>query len=767
MANFDTEREGQIEFYKTFLPLIDPNLTLDDILADDNDGVLNGNLLEFKLRVNDLNAVLFQCVKYLSSLRIKGKPVPANIIIVDLNGEQAYLYKSADYLDDIEKVYVGGASKSNAGFVGRAYDEKYAYGQDQLAVTRLIKRLKETEFTRIHIDENCIVGWATAFYKAVPNARKEDFIGDDTGKHKTIGEIRNPSVFAEYIYPYKGTSNVKFQYLMDKLNDTLQKKNLGAFYTPEPYAEKSHELLRMAIGRVPAGNDYVIIDRCAGTGNLEKGLTDEELSHCILSTVEYYEYKVMQEILGSKVRHIIPPIEANDTFNAGLVRGADALSEEYINNPVIKQYVDDPNCTIIMFENPPYADTTSVEHQRKGKGKSSTVWKRSFAVQEMRAGIKKTTASGTSVNDLGNVFIWTAFKYYLRQPTDSYVVYSPVKYWKAQHLINKRFIAGYAFNRRWFHTNIDACIMCALWSNEDSKIDEFELSGFDIVDGKLLQHPAPIPVHRIHSKFSTAYFDKRTFPDDANGGILCDANGLERTKKTSIRCTPVVNSNCIGYMVVYTSGFDNPDLHSYLLASGKYDGNGFYMRRDNYLEKLPMFCASRYITYNREWTERARIMKSGDGADRFNADVASGKLDQWLRKCLLFTCVEMQNHMRTFTGSDGRFYRNELCMDTTNGPTVASEDLKNLVCGPAEQRILDQWKTLMDAVKQADEYDPRLTYGVYQIFAEIDTSYKDDEGNTVWNNIEVHSALQTLKTLVKEYYNTEIVPTLFEYEFLK
>lgn len=767
MANFDTEREGQIEFYKTFLPLIDPNLTLDDILADDNDGVLNGNLLEFKLRVNDLNAVLFQCVKYLSSLRIKGKPVPANIIIVDLNGEQAYLYKSADYLDDIEKVYVGGASKSNAGFVGRAYDEKYAYGQDQLAVTRLIKRLKETEFTRIHIDENCIVGWATAFYKAVPTARKEDFIGDDTGKHKTIGEIRNPSVFAEYIYPYKGTSNVKFQYLMDKLNDTLQKKNLGAFYTPEAYAEKSHELLRMAIGRVPAGNDYVIIDRCAGTGNLEKGLTDEELSHCILSTVEYYEYKVMQEILGSKVRHIIPPIEANDTFNAGLVRGADALSEEYINNPVIKQYVDDPNCTIIMFENPPYADTTSVEHQRKGKGKSSTVWKRSFAVQEMRAGIKKTTASGTSVNDLGNVFIWTAFKYYLRQPTDSYVVYSPVKYWKAQHLINKRFIAGYAFNRRWFHTNIDACIMCALWSNEDSKIDEFELSGFDIVDGKLLQHPAPIPVHRIHSKFSTAYFDKRTFPDDANGGILCDANGLERTKKTSIRCTPVVNSNCIGYMVVYTSGFDNPDLHSYLLASGKYDGNGFYMRRDNYLEKLPMFCASRYITYNREWTERARIMKSGDGADRFNADVASGKLDQWLRKCLLFTCVEMQNHMRTFTGSDGRFYRNELCMDTTNGPTVASEDLKNLVCGPAEQRILDQWKTLMDAVKQADEYDPRLTYGVYQIFAEIDTSYKDDEGNTVWNNIEVHSALQTLKTLVKEYYNTEIVPTLFEYEFLK
>ena len=123
--------------------------------------------------------------------------------------------------------------------------------------------------------------------------------------------------------------------------------------------------------------------------------------------------------------------------------------------------------------------------------------------------------------------------------------------------------------------------------------------------------------------------------------------------------------------------------------------------------------------------------------------------------------------MRTFTGSDGRFYRNELCLDTTNGPTIASVDLKQLARGPAEQSILDQWATLMDAVKRTNEYDSTLTYGVYQIFADIDTSHKDDEGKTVWNNIEVHSALQTLKALVKDYYNAEIVPKLFEYEFLK
>lgn len=753
MASYNTEREGQIEFYQTFLPLIDPSLSLDDILADDNDGVLKGNLLEFKLRVNDLNAVLFQCIKYLSALRIKGKPVPANIVIVDLNSEQAYLYKSADYLADIEKVYSGGASKANSGFVGMSYKEKYDYSK-QLDASNLITVLKTTEWTKIHLDENCIVGWATAYYKTVPTARKEDFIGDDTGKHKTIGEIRNPTEFAKYIYPYTGQSNVRFQYLMDKLNDTLQKKNLGAFYTPKIYAEKSHELLRMAITRVPAGNDYVIIDRCAGTGNLEKTLTDDELSHCILSTVEYYEYKVLQEVLGSRVRHIIPPVEANDTFNAGLVRGADALSLEYINNPVIRQYVDDPKCTIILFENPPYTEPQAVD------GQKSAPWKNSYVLSEMKKRI-----SGTVSNDLGNAFIWSAFQYYLRQTTDSYVVYSPVKYWKVQNLVDKQFIKGFAFNRRHFHTNIDACIMVALWGNvSDTITQELWLEAFDVVDNAV-QYCGSLPVKKVLSLFSERYADKRLFADDTVTGITLGLDGLESSNTPRIK--PLYNDNLLGYMIAGSSGFDKPDLESSLMVAGCYRGNGFFVRKDNYLEKLPMFCASRYITYNRAWTERARIMKSADGADRYQADVASGKLDQWLRKCLLFTCLEMQNHMRTFMGSDGRFYRNELCLDTTNGETLASLDMALLSMGDAEKKLMAQWGHLIAEAKKTAEYDPSLTYGVYQIFSEIDTSYKDDNGKTVWLNLEVHSALQTLKTIVKEYYNTEIVPTLFEYEFLK
>lgn len=753
MDKYSLERDGQIDFYTMFLPRVDRSLDIDQILADNNDGVINGNLIEFKLHVSDLNAVLFQCIKYLSALRIKGKPVPANILIVDLNASTTWVYHAEKYLDYIEKIYYGGASRDNSGFIGGSADNVIHY-DTQLGAEDIIKILKEDHYTKIHVDENCIVGWATSFYKTVPTARKEDFLGDDSGKHKTIGEIRNPVHFEKYIYPYTGQTNVKFSYLMDKLNDTLQKKNLGAFYTPKFYADKSIELVRAAISRVPRGNDYIILDRCAGTGNLESGFTDEELSHCIVSTIEYYEYKVLQELLGSKVRHIIPPIETSDTFNAGLVTGADALSEEYIKNPIIKGYIDDPKCTIILFENPPYAEAN-------GTTKTDGSWKNSYAAMQMKQHVGKQAS-----NELGNIFIWSAFQYYLRQPTDSYIVYSPVKYWKVHHLVSKKFLGGYAFNRRHFHTNIDACIMCAYWSNEDADENSITITGYDydVASDKLIDQ-GDIPVHKLYDLISKLY-DGRSFDND-EPGIACDLSGSEAIdRKCYVK--KIHNKNIVGFLCSNGSGFDNPDLNSGLTVSGRYDGHGCYIRKDTYLEKLPLFCASRYITYNRAWTERARIMKSGDGADRYLRDVMSGKLNQWLRKCLLFTCLEMQNHMRTFIGSDGHFYRNELCLDCTNGDTLAIMNLATLTISDKEQALIDQWNTVLAYAKKTNNYNPSLTYGVYQIFDELDTYHKDEKTKSnVYDNVELHTALTCLKVLVKKYYNSEIVPMLFEYEFLK
>ena len=181
-----------------------------------------------------------------------------------------------------------------------------------------------------------------------------------------------------------------------------------------------------------------------------------------------------------------------------------------------------------------------------------------------------------------------------------------------------------------------------------------------------------------------------------------------------------------------------------------------------------MFAASRYITYNRTWTERSRIMKSGDAAERYKKAVDSGKLDAYLLKCLLFTVLEPQNHMREFVGSDGRHYKNQLCLDTTNGDTLASQKLKDMKKTEEEEILWDLWHKIIEKAKLTANYNPQFNYGLYQIKEELNTYHIDpDTGNSAPDYPKLNGNIETLAEHIKDYYNKEIVPTLFEYEFLK
>lgn len=752
MKAYMDEREGQIEFFERILKRVDRTLTLEDILEDNTDGVINGNILEFKLQINDINKVLFQAVKYLSARRIKGKEIPKNIILISLNDEKAYIYQSADFLIAIEKRYFSSASIENEGFVIKSNIsfEKYdlSKGIDQ---EKLIKILKEQEFTKINIDEYCILGWAERFYREKPEAKKQDFIGDTTGKIKIKGEIRNPTIFKEYINVYQKGSNIKFQYLMDKLNDRLTQKNLGAFYTPEPYVNKSIELVREAIKRVPEGNDYIILDRCAGTGNLESLLSDEELKHTIVSTLEYYEYQVLLERIGDKVRSVIPPYEKEDTFNQGLVAGADALSEEYIYNEYIKQYIDNPKCTIILFENPPYGESN-------GTTQISGAWKNSFVIQKMKEELK-----GEISNDLSHAFIWSGFKYYLRQKTDSYIVYSPIKYWKNQHLVNKKYIKGYAFNIKHFHASKKATTSCILWSNEEfENLKELKLSAYDIINNKL-EYEKDLVAKKCYEKPSK-FYPKSDYNDTS--GISVELNGLEY-KKVKNRVKTYYDKDIVGFIVANGHGFDNPRLNSSLVRCGRYDGNGAFISKENYFYILPIFSAGKYTDHINDWKIMSFIMRTSDKYDDYMKDVKSGKLDNYLYKTLLWTSLTHYSHMRSLKGSDDRFYRNELCLDSTNGETLALTKLKKMNMTQNEKDLIEQFEEILNLAKETDEYNKEYSYGLYQIDEEINTSYKNENDKTIYNYPELNGKIKVLKSKVKEYYVNNLVEELFEYELLK
>ena len=766
---YTDEVHGQKEFYTDYVPLIDKNLSFDEIKQDNSDGILNGNILEFKLVINDVNAVLFQAIKYLSSRRLKGKPVPANILLISLNDEKIYHYHSQDFFNDIEKIYIGASSKGNIGFA-RNVKANILDLTKQLDQGKLIKMLKTKEYMRINLDENNIVGWATFYYNLKPKATKGDFLGDDAGKVKIIGEIRKPEVLKEFILPYTKPTNIKFQYLMDKLNDWLKKKELGAFYTPSKYVEKSIELVRKAIDRVPKGNDYIILDRCAGTGNLEVMLSDEELSHVIISTYEYYEYQVLVERIGEKVRFIIPPIEQEDTFNQGLVRGSNALSKDFLNNNIVKQYVEDENCTIIVFENPPYAETTGIEFQRSSNSKNSSIWKDDYVVKEFVDEVKKDkNISKSATNEMGNSFIWSAFKYYLRQPTESLIVFSPIKYWKSQHLIDKKFGGGFAFNRKHFHTNIKAVVTCLLWYNEPAENEMLEVEAYDLDKNQCLVREGKLPLKKVHKIFSEVYYDSRNFQDDSYDGIACALSGIEKNDD-SVRVKRVFNENIIGYLVSNGVNFDNPDLNTTLLRCVQYNGNGFYLRRDNFMEKLPVFVAGRYVTYNPYWTERARIFKSADGANKYLTDVKNGKAQDFLYKCLLFVSLTQHNHCRSIEGSDGRFYKNELCLDKTNGDTEATRAMKGYQYSEKEKEMVELFDSILSQAKVTRNYKKNYTYGLFQIEKELNTfTTIEISGKKIklFDYPELNGDIKAIKAKIKQYYLDNLVSDLFAYEFIK
>lgn len=737
MKIYATEREGQEAFFKNF------GINPESALIENTDGVWNGNLLEFKKTISDTGKVLFQCVKYLSKLRISGRSVPRNIVMVDLNRRIAYVYDAQDFYEEIHIVYCGSASLNNDGFNAKGITPKKIDYADSLGADELKQILRSDEYVKIRIDENCIVGWAERYYRENPKASKGSFIGDD-GEYSCEGEIRRPVVFKRFIVPYEGETNEKFKYLMDKLNDRLKKKKLGAFYTPEAYAEKAHELLQMAIARVPEGNDYVIIDRCAGTGNLEAVFTDEELSHCILSTYEYFEYKVLFERLGDKVRHIVPPTEQNVEYSDGLIVNADAMSKEFIENPVIRKYVDDPKVTVIMYENPPYRDSTK-ENNESFAGNTSD-----GTVSYVRSKMSKCRFGKNAVSDISNLFIWSAFNFYLKDKTDSYIVFSPIKHWKSVGITTKFSIKdGFLFNRKHFHATPSA-ISCLLFSNEPSSATSKCLKCYDIVDDKLLVDTS-IVVKVCNAPMSNLY-DTRKFDTDEKTTIYCERSGQLTTRER--RINPLNNNNIVGYLRANGFGFDANSLN--LTRVGLYNANGFYLRSDNYLTKLPLFCAKMFP--QDKWYEKDVYFTTADGGDRYTRD------NDFLKSCLVYTCLSRYNKCLSFNGSDGRFYRNELCF---HKDALANVDLKKFKLDADEKELLEVWGRVLDKAEKTGKMVDSFTYGPYQIEQEINTFVKTEDGKNVYDYPELNSELNTLKVLLKKYYTTHIREKMFEYELVK
>lgn len=773
--NFD-ERTYQECFYQT---LFGENWKQKVTVSRNTDGFMSGILFEHKKNLASYGhaKALGQAMIYLSRFNRDGIPVPRYTCLVDQDNETCYFYDNNFYIDHINNVKDNAQRTASAGIpsirivVDNSLINTISYADDNYNELKAYLIKLNNHFVKVTINEDNVVGWSRYYYNhcSVRKAKKINF----------FAELIKPSLVLNlYINPWKGEVT-DFKFIMDLLNDPAEQKKIGAFYTPPEYASKACELVVEAIKRVPEGNDYVIIDRCAGTGNLEWYLNDfneqcghDILSHVIVSSPELKEWEVLKERIGSKVRHLLPEIndgEKPEVSDNGYLVGSNALEENFLNNPIIQQYVQNDKCSIILFENPPYAQGSSVTNQKAKRGKDACDWKSSYVVEEM-----KKEVSGTVSNEMCNAFIWSAFKYYLRQPTDSYIVFAPPKYWKYHRLVNKQMIHGFGFNRQFFHAS-PSLISCIHWANiDDTKTDTITLEAFNVRDensgGGVVKH-GDVNICRIGVLPSIPYYDTRSFEDDVFGGMTTDPNGYDVKmlgKNVQITANPIMNDNIIGYMVVNGCTLDSPGLNSNLLISCRYNGHGCYLRTDDYITRLPVFSAGEYCNNVKGWTTTV-YGASGDGSEKYWEDVKTGKLNDFLFKNLLWCCVSHYNHMISQNGSDNHLYLNQICLDegTLAREYIDSYINNGYICTEEEEELMTLYSQLLRSCKVTEEYNSNYTYGVYQIEKEIDTTYYDNRGNVQHNHGDIQNQLKIIKEKAKTYYANEIAPVLFKYEFVK
>lgn len=462
-----------------------------------------------------------------------------------------------------------------------------------------------------------------------------------------------------------------------KLSDASQlKKRLGACFTPKAYAEKAAEYVKNIVANLsPDTEDYLIIDRCAGTGSLEESFTDEMLSHTILNTIVLSESSTLHGLYSGRVFAILP--ENMETDEEGLFVHGDALEKSF--NESLKEIIEAYRATckengkelrLIFFENPPYAEPGTKDNREM----KTTNWMNS---------LMKSKLDGKVCKDLANQFIWSAFNYF---DCDHYVVFSPIKYWKSQHLINEKFVEGFIGNREHFHAT-EAGISVIHWENAHNNIstEEINMEVYDIVSDCIVK----------------------------KDNVIIKKNNILSSKNL-----PDNDENKMFWLMY------SPGVISYItcsIVSEDINGKGGCHRKigkDNILQAVPLFAANCYEC--KDFTEKEILMKSGDGGLAYMED------RQFLLDCFIWCGLSDKN--KCISNDD---LKNEYCFcQNTKADSILEE--YEILHNPRYAGLLNRWKSILHEAEETEEYNPdeEYTYGLYQLNEEVNITdiCKDDEG---------------------------------------
>ncbi|MBR5957940.1 MAG: hypothetical protein IKZ99_06215 [Salinivirgaceae bacterium] len=145
--------------------------------------------------------------------------------------------------------------------------------------------------------------------------------------------------------------NEYWNYIVERVDllvpqDVRERK--GAFFTPQIWVEKSQQYLAKVLGE-NWQDEYYIWDCCAGTGNMEVGLTNKY--NVWASTIDQQDVDVMKERIRNGANLLDNHVFQFDFLNDDFSKCPQGL-QDIINDPEKRK-------KLVVYINPPYAEGTT------------------------------------------------------------------------------------------------------------------------------------------------------------------------------------------------------------------------------------------------------------------------------------------------------------------------------------------------------------------------------------------------------------------------
>ena len=653
-----------------------------------------GSLVEFKVVAKSNSDVFNQMKRYIRAYNARGLSLPKYGVYI-ITESQKYTVFNLEY----ETYCEDAAICSNLDLVVDL--ERRASNADSW--------INNTETQKGWIDENSIVAYNDIYFSSRGKSRKK--------KDDFIAELANPTILNIKPYEWQPDGDMERK-LLDCLGSEELKKRLGAFFTPEYAARQSTNYVRNIIRNLSEDEDYVIVDRCAGGGALEQFFTEEELSHCILSTMVFAEKTTLKGLYEGKVKAILPLDETTDS--EGCMPSGDALSEEFNDGlstvlEICRRETESrgKKLVVIGLENPPYK--TAGSEAIRGNGREVKSSSDNFITEKMKESGK---LKNRALVDFANKFIWSGFEYFF----DYYVVYAPIKYWKNQNVVDKKFLEGSIANRADFHAT-EGGISIISWKNEDTVNEYITLQARvgneikDVIINKLHQTPDTLFTYKKQDDGEDIWYELTSGTPDFKHGYIGNQRNIAHQK-----------SGIGGFINV-----DDP----------------------NFKNILPLFVANCYTC--KDFTEKEIIMKSGDKGTLYQED------REFLEDCFLWCCLTDRNKCIS-----DRTRQNEMALEQNSKADQIVDRTKD-----HRMKLICEWRNVITQAKACEEYNPNYKYGLAQIISDIDinidTAMTDKNGKFLQKkkNQGLDDAIISLKAELKKFYSNYLEPKLFEYELLK